>query len=141
MKKWIQNQNIHKNKERLAAGILLILCMVGLFSSINPGTKQSGESYKEQLIRFHVIANSDRPQDQIIKEKVRDRIIEEMNPKIARSKSLEETRSILLNHIDEIQQIAKTELQKNHRDDPVTVSRDFDFHQNIWGHYPSCREL
>ena len=87
MKKWIQNQNIHKNKERLAAGILLILCMVGLFSSINPGTKQSGESYKEAAYPISCDSqNSDRPQDQIIKEKVRDRIIEEMNPKIARSK-------------------------------------------------------
>ena len=132
MKRWIQS--IHKNKRKLVAGILLILCMIGLFSDIYPAARESGESYKEKLIRFHVIANSDNPQDQLLKEKVRDRIIKEMNPKIAQSKSLEETRKILLNHMDEIRQIAEAEIRKNHREDPVAVSLgNFNFPTKTYG--------
>ncbi|WP_322396009.1 stage II sporulation protein R, partial [Clostridium perfringens] len=47
--------------------------------------------YKEKLIRFHVIANSDTDEDQELKLKVRDAVIAYLQPKLENSKSIEES--------------------------------------------------
>jgi len=49
----------------------------------------------DQLIRFHVLANSDSEQDQALKRAVRDAILKEVSPRLAVSKSLDESRQIL----------------------------------------------
>lgn len=49
----------------------------------------------EQLIRFHVLANSDSEQDQALKRAVRDAILKEVAPQLAASRSLDESRQIL----------------------------------------------
>lgn len=50
----------------------------------------------QDLIRFHVVANSDSPEDQALKNIVRDEILEEVSPLLARSQSLAESRQLLL---------------------------------------------
>jgi len=49
----------------------------------------------KQLIRFHVLANSDSEQDQALKRAVRDAILKEVSPRLAVSQSLDESRQIL----------------------------------------------
>lgn len=49
----------------------------------------------DKLIRFHVLANSDSEQDQALKRAVRDAILKVVSPKLAVSKSLDESRQIL----------------------------------------------
>jgi stage II sporulation protein R len=49
----------------------------------------------DQLIRFHVIANSDTEQDQALKRAVRDAILKEVSPRLAVSQSLDESRQII----------------------------------------------
>jgi stage II sporulation protein R len=49
----------------------------------------------EELIRFHVVANSDSEEDQALKRAVRDAILKEVSPRLAASHSLEESREIL----------------------------------------------
>ncbi|MDR3600075.1 MAG: stage II sporulation protein R [Desulfosporosinus sp.] len=49
----------------------------------------------DQLIRFHVLANSDSEQDQALKRAVRDAILKAVSPQLAVSQSLEESRQIL----------------------------------------------
>ena len=48
-----------------------------------------------QLIRFHVLANSDSEKDQELKRAVRDAILKEVSPRLAVSKSLDESRQII----------------------------------------------
>lgn len=48
-----------------------------------------------QLIRFHVLANSDSEQDQALKRAVRDAILKEVSPQLAVSQSLDDSRQIL----------------------------------------------
>lgn len=48
-----------------------------------------------QLIRFHVLANSDSEQDQELKRAVRDAILKDVSPRLAVSQSLDESRQIL----------------------------------------------
>lgn len=53
------------------------------------------EPLPDQLIRFHVIANSDSEQDQAMKRAVRDAILKVVSPKLAASQSLAESRQII----------------------------------------------
>ncbi|NMA69865.1 MAG: stage II sporulation protein R [Desulfitobacterium sp.] len=50
----------------------------------------------QDLIRFHVVANSDSPADQALKNLVRDEILKEVSHQLASSQSLDESRQILL---------------------------------------------
>lgn len=52
-------------------------------------------STPDQLIRFHVLANSNSEQDQALKRAVRDAILKAVSPQLAVSQSLEESRRIL----------------------------------------------
>lgn|GEM_PF-1091113 len=49
----------------------------------------------EELIRFHVVANSDSAEDQALKVAVRDAILKVVAPKLASAQSLDESRRIL----------------------------------------------
>ena len=50
---------------------------------------------KDKLIRFHVIANSDSDEDQNLKLKVRDAVIDYLQPKLELSSSIEESETII----------------------------------------------
>lgn len=67
----------------------------------------------EKLIRFHVLANSNSTEDQNLKLKVRDKVIEYISPKLKESKSIEQSREILLveesNIIDMAEETIKEE--------------------------------
>ncbi|WP_407306005.1 stage II sporulation protein R [Desulfosporosinus sp. SB140] len=78
--------------------------MIWKSSGSKPNTIPINEAYNDegtqslpsnQLIRFHVLANSDSDQDQALKRAVRDAILKEVSPKLAASHSLEESRQIL----------------------------------------------
>ncbi|NMA02542.1 MAG: stage II sporulation protein R [Clostridia bacterium] len=61
----------------------------------------------QEYIRFHVLANSDTPEDQALKYKVKDILVEEIEHKFIHSQSIEETRGILTNNLDEIARIGQ----------------------------------
>lgn len=65
----------------------------------------------EDLIRFHVIANSESEEDQALKRAVRDAILEEVSPRLAKSQSLEESRQILTGMRPELERIGQEVVQ------------------------------
>ncbi|AOT73083.1 stage II sporulation protein R [Geosporobacter ferrireducens] len=111
--------DMHQARQRCMIGIVFIAMVTTYFFSAAFEAKADKDSYKERLIRFHVLANSDSPEDQALKLKVRDRVIAEMNPKFEQSKSLDETRKILQASLENIETIAMEELQKNGSSDTV----------------------
>ncbi|MGL4346278.1 MAG: stage II sporulation protein R [Cellulosilyticaceae bacterium] len=74
----------------------------------------SGRSYmyevaaelSQEVVRFHVLANSDTKEDQLLKENVRDAVLLYMEPILKDSPSIEETRARITMHIDEINAVA-----------------------------------
>lgn len=76
----------------------------------------------ENLIRFHVLANSDSPEDQELKLKVRDKVIEAMSIDLEKSKDVNETRNILVASLREIEEVAKEEIEKNGKSYSVKAS-------------------
>lgn len=92
------------------------------------------ETRGENLIRFHVLANSDSPEDQDLKLRVRDKVIEAMASDLEKSKNVDETRDILKENLDRIKETAKKEILKNGQDYDVRVFLgDYDFPTKIYG--------
>jgi len=78
--------------------VMIIILMVGAFwGPIREGSaiQVAPTPRPDQLIRFHVLANSDSEQDQALKRAVRDAILREVSPQLAVSQSLDESRQII----------------------------------------------
>lgn len=71
------------------------------------------ESVQNEIIRFHVIANSDSDKDQELKLKVRDEVIKFLSPLLDKSSSIEESRKILKENDEEVKKIAKKVIKEN----------------------------
>ena len=94
------------------------------------------EEVADKLIRFHVIANSDSEEDQALKLKVRDRIIDEMSSKLENVESLDEARKILNSSIEEINGIAKDVIiEEGFNYDVYTMLSNENFPDKIYGDY------
>ncbi len=89
---------------------------------------------QHNLIRFHVIANSDSDRDQALKRKVRDLIVKEMTPEFSEAKNLDQAREIAASHLEEIRSIAVEEVKDWGEDYPVSVQLgNFDFPVKSYG--------
>ncbi|KOA18384.1 stage II sporulation protein R [Clostridium homopropionicum DSM 5847] len=85
--------------------ITFLLGIILLVSYIKADASQT--TIANKLIRFHVIANSDIPEDQALKLKVKDEVLAYVYPKLKDSKSLDESRKILEENTGVIKEIAK----------------------------------
>ncbi|WP_426348882.1 stage II sporulation protein R [Alloiococcus sp. CFN-8] len=74
--------------------LLLGGCVIGEKSDSDEG--ELAENLSGKLIRFHVLANSDSQEDQELKQRVKDKIIEYLLPKLEEAESIEESREILI---------------------------------------------
>jgi len=120
---------ISKIKIRLTILILSLITIISIMTiSINGEVKKisnASEDYKEKLIRFHVIANSDSEEDQKLKLEVRDAIIDYLQPKLSKSSSLEESELIIKNEYDEIEKISRDIILRNGYNYNVKVGIDY----------------
>jgi stage II sporulation protein R len=81
----------------------------------------NSEGFKDEIIRFHVRANSDMEEDQALKLKVRDKILEEMGDELEHSKSIGETRNIITDNLHNIKDISEEVIAKEGKDYSVDV--------------------
>lgn len=112
-------------KKKVITGIIISFILLSGVLSLRD-VYQNRNSYKNELIRFHVIANSDSPQDQALKLKVRDEVIEKMNPKFEKSSSIEETRKIISDNLNLMKDIAQNEVKRLNSDYDVNVEFGMD---------------
>ena len=76
-------------------------------------------SIASKILRFHVLANSDSHADQEVKEKVRDAVGVYLQPLLQDSESLEETKQIVTENMQQIITVAENTLQENGYTYPV----------------------
>ncbi|RKD33530.1 stage II sporulation protein R [Thermohalobacter berrensis] len=118
----------------ILALILFITSVIGYFSLKD--IYENRESYKEKLIRFHVIANSDSPNDQALKRSVRDRILKKIKDKFNKVSSINESREIILNSLDDIEYIAENEVKSWGKNYDVNVYfGDYNFPTKSYGNF------
>lgn len=103
--------------------IMIISCILAIFTLIANRVQVKSESIQEdiatKIIRFHVIANSDSKSDQALKLKVRDKVIEYMQPRLKESKSIEESRKIIKENDKKVMAIANEVIRENGYNYPI----------------------
>ena len=87
-------------------------------SKIKQEVKEESEdqltySISKKVVRFHVIANSDSDEDQAIKLKIRDAILEDLGVKLEQLQTKEESILFLKDRLAQIENIANTILRKS----------------------------
>ncbi|MDF2635701.1 MAG: stage sporulation protein [Pelosinus sp.] len=89
---------------------------------------------KENLIRLHVLANSDSVADQQLKLKVRDAVIAYLSPYLETVVDKEIAKHIVLEHQNELTAVAEEVVAKNGSDYPVSIQYGmFDFPIKAYG--------
>ena len=104
-----------RNRIYILASILVVVLITSTFVIIKEVNKIEActYDYKDKLIRFHVIANSDSDKDQKLKLKVRDEVISYLQPKLENSNSIEESEKIIKNEYKTLENIIKKVISKN----------------------------
>lgn len=88
--------------------MFLITVILGIILGVSYLRADASQStISDKLIRFHVIANSDTVEDQALKLKVRDEVLDYMAPLLKESKSIDESRELIKKNDNVIKEIAK----------------------------------
>ena len=130
MKKKIKNQwkRIRKSGDRLElfavlAGLLAAAFFTGIIYMKQEvrAEERLQEHLAREVLRFHVLANSDSEQDQALKLQVRDAVLDYMREK-PKDMSLEQTVQWARSHTDEIRKIGEDTVRAAGADQTVSVA-------------------
>lgn len=120
----------HKNNQSdgrfrtLLFTLILCFCAISMWlvklNAVHNSDIQKGIA--KEIIRFHVIANSDSDADQALKLKVKDKLVQSLSPLLNDASSIDEARNILNQNLDYIQETAETSIESNGYSYPVKVS-------------------
>ncbi|MDU5081369.1 stage II sporulation protein R [uncultured Tissierella sp.] len=103
--------------------LLLSLFIISFTYIIHPLIENKAkEGFKDEIIRFHIRANSDKEEDQALKLKIRDEILKEMNDKFRDTKSIGESRRIIKDNMEEMKYITERVIKEEGKDYNVAVT-------------------
>lgn len=101
------------------AVMFTVLIMSWEYQKTNPAL--AAGPIPEEAIRLRILANSDGPRDQWIKQQVRDRIMKHMNAWAVKPATIEDARKEIRAHLDELERIVGEELERLGVDERYTV--------------------
>ena len=114
------------NKNIKVLLLLLVLLFFGvLMGFANPYIGNQNDRVSDiahEIIRFHVIANSDSEKDQELKLKVKDGLVKEMAPYLSNASSITDARDILYTNLNIVEELAQDIINQNGYDYPVKVN-------------------
>lgn len=122
--------------------IILTVLILNVCQAIENNTNESileltelnYNEIRDKLIRFHVIANSDTDEDQNLKLKVRDKVVEALSERLGNVNSLEEAENILEENIDYVNEIAKDVIEENNYTYEVNTMLSYEnFPDKVYG--------
>lgn len=114
--------------------IVLILFSIFVFISAISYVNAVSEDLSESVFRLHVIANSDSKEDQDLKYKVRDSILEYINELAVECSSKDEVIALATEKQEALHDIAKKVIEENGYDYDVNISiGNFEFPTKTYG--------
>lgn len=102
--------------------------MIGLFGAFAAaGMERVNAEHIQQgiageIIRFHVLANSDSEKDQNLKMQVKEAVVAGMEEILGDSDSVSQSRALIQENLEEIRQLAAAEIEKQGYQYPVTAA-------------------
>lgn len=107
-----------KNSKKILS-VMLTLCLIVLLVGILPVHGES-EIYN-RVLRLHVIANSDSEEDQALKLKVRDAVLEASTPLLAECETREEAMTTIRENLPLLEDAARKTIAAEGRADTVSA--------------------
>jgi len=131
----IRNINWNKAKRKILIGVLALTTVFSV------GTVASGyysqkvtKGISDSILRLHVVANSDREEDQAVKKEIRDDILVYMKENMGKNSSLQDAKNFVNENIDEIEKIAQNKInQKGLPYGVRAVLGDYSFPTKVYG--------
>lgn len=123
---------MRKGNGKLRRWEVALLCAVAAAALAGSGLGQAQDALAEEVIRLHVIANSDSEEDQALKLEVRDKVLEAAEP-ILKGLSREEARRALEQAAPQIAQAAEEVVAERGFSYPVTARME----DGVW--FPTKR--
>lgn len=110
-------------KKRMMQGLELgALLVLAVFFALGTALERQQQDLSGRLLRLHVVANSDNEEDQALKLRVRDAVLEEANGLLARADSRDQAVGLLRENLDRLETAAKQTLLAQGSAQTVTVS-------------------
>lgn len=121
-------------KSRYILGGLFIILLGGLLLRAKENTENVQQGIAEEILRFHVIAESDSQEDQILKLKVRDGIIMALEKKLKNVPDKKEAKNVIVENLDYIEETAENIIINNGFTYKVSASLEYcDFPTKVYG--------
>lgn len=121
------------SKIKILLSLLILLFIYTTLCAISYANTTSTD-IANSVLRLHVIANSDTPEDQALKYKVRDNILKYMNTLSINCSNKEESIQLVSKHINDFKKIASDTVRENGYNYDISVSiGNFDFPTKHYG--------
>jgi stage II sporulation protein R len=91
---------------------VISLLMIKAFPS-NAKEENLQEGIASELIRFHVVANSDSAKDQVLKLEIKQALTDALRPKLSNVRDITEARAVLKNNLPEMVTISEDIIKEN----------------------------
>lgn len=111
-----------KNSKVRNLSLLLLLLFLYVFICAENYVSAVSNNLSQAVFRLHVLANSDSDEDQTLKLKVRDGLLDYMNTICSNCSTKDEAISIATNHQNDFQQIAEHIIESNGYNYPVKIN-------------------
>jgi stage II sporulation protein R len=106
----------------------------GIINYVYINTDRELADVADKLVRLHIVANSDSPEDQALKREVRDEVIKQISPKFEGLKDVSEVKTVIAENLGLIESIAKQVLQRENKSyGAVAMLGNFDFPTKVYG--------
>lgn len=120
----LRDEKDEKERKTIRLMIIVAIIMMLMANVLILKSKDETDSLSKQVIRFHVVANSDTTEDQLLKQQVKDEVVEYMEPLIKDCTCIGETRYVIHEELPQIENIAKDVIAEYGKDYKVYVAID-----------------
>jgi stage II sporulation protein R len=101
--------------------LIFVLLFVQYLNSTTYNT-QLQEGIASEVLRFHVIANSDSAQDQAVKLKIKDALTKSLEPTLKNAKNIDEARALINESLYNLELLSNQIIKENGYDYTATAS-------------------
>lgn len=105
--------------------VLITLALLSIYSIYSKSNEEETVKIPDTAIRFRVLANSNSPRDQKVKEDVRDKLQEELYTLLNSTKTINEARILINDKITYFEDIVETKL----KDEDYSYKIDYGMHE------------
>ena len=114
----------HANRIILILSVMIATIITGVFSwrmqlSVQAETQ---EHLASEVLRFHILANSDSEEDQALKMRVKDQVIAYLEKTLPKGLDVDRTKDWMRRHTDELENVAAAVIEKEGQDYPVSAA-------------------